>query len=161
MSEHETPLTLAGGCLCGAVRYTVTTESDEAYYCHCRMCQLAFGNTRVPWVNVFKRQVSWQGEPALYASSKFAQRGFCSRCGTPLSFAYADSERMDLAVGSLDDPAALKPVAHYAVESRIERWHAEDGLPGHRLDASERLNKRWKDNYGADVVPGVEAGRGG
>ncbi len=156
-----TPLTLTGGCLCGALRYTVTTESDEGYYCHCRMCQLAFGNTRVPWFNVFQRKVSWQGEPALYASSKFARRGFCRTCGTPLSFAYVDSERMDLAVGSLDDPAALRPVSHFAIESRVERWHAEDGLPGHRLDASERLAKRWKDHYGDDVVPGVEAGRAG
>ncbi|WP_128001868.1 GFA family protein [Piscinibacter defluvii] len=156
-----TPLTLTGGCLCGALRYTVTTESDEGYYCHCRMCQLAFGNTRVPWFNVFQRKVVWQGEPRQYASSTFARRGFCGNCGTPLSFAYVDSERMDLAVGSLDDPNALRPVSHFGIESIVPRWHAEDGLPGERLDASERLAKRWKDHYGADVVPGVEAARAG
>jgi hypothetical protein len=115
----------------------------------------------VPFVNVAQRHVAWQGEPTLYASSKFARRGFCGRCGTPLSFAYVDSERMDLSVGSLDDPSALRPVSHFAVESRIERWHAEDGLPGQRLDQSERLTKRWQDNYGEAVVPGVEAVRAG
>jgi hypothetical protein len=156
----DTPPTLSGGCLCGAVRYTVTPESDEAY-CHCRMCQLAFGNTRVPWVNVFQRKIAWQGEPKLYASSKFALRGFCGTCGTPLSFAYVGSERMDLAVGSFDDPAALRPVSHFATESRVERWHADDGLPGERLDTSERLARRWKDSYGEDVLPGVEAVRKG
>ena len=157
----DTPLTLTGGCLCGAVRYTVTTDSDEGYYCHCRMCQLAFGNTRVAFLNVLQRNLSWQGEPKQYASSKLARRGFCGDCGTPLSFAYVDSERMDLSVGSLDDPAALRPVSHCAIESRVERWHADDGLPGERLDTSERLTKRWKDNYGEDVVPGVDAGRAG
>jgi len=157
----DTPLTLTGGCLCGAVRYTVTTDSDEGYYCHCRMCQLAFGNTRAAFVNVLQSQVAWQGEPTLYASSKFARRGFCGRCGTPLSFAYVDSPRMDLSVGSLDDPAALRPVSHFATESRVERWHADDGLPGERLDTSERLAKRWKDSYGDAVQPGVEAARAG
>src|SRR5690349_757578 len=122
----NTQLNLAGGCLCGAVRYTVTTDSDEGYYCHCRMCQLAFGNTRAAFVNVLQRNVAWQGEPSFHASSKLARRGFCGRCGTPLSFAYLDSERMDLSVGSLDDPAALRPVSHFAVESRVERWHADD-----------------------------------
>lgn len=156
----DTPLTLAGGCLCGAVRYAVTTDSDEGYYCHCRMCQLAFGNTRVPFFNVQQRHVTWQGTPKQYASSKFARRGFCGDCGTPLSFAYVDSQRMDLSVGSLDDPAALRPATHVAIESRVERWHADDGLPGERLDASERLTKRWKDNYGEDVVPGIDAVRG-
>lgn len=156
----DTPLTLAGGCLCGAVRYTVTTESDEGYYCHCRMCQLAFGNTRVPWINVPQANIAWQGTPTTYASSKFSLRGFCNRCGTPLSFAYVDSQRMDLAVGSLDEPGRIRPVSHYAIESRVEGWHADDGLPGQRLDSSERLARRWKEAYGDDVVPGVEAGRG-
>ncbi|MBX3606388.1 MAG: GFA family protein [Piscinibacter sp.] len=155
----DAPLTLSGGCLCGAVRYTVTTESDQAYYCHCRMCQLAFGNTRVPWVNVLQRKIAWQGMPKEYASSTFARRGFCGTCGTPLSFAYVGSERMDLAVGSLDEPGALRPVSHFAIESRVERWHADDGLPGDRLDTSERLAQRWKDAYGDDVVPGVDAVR--
>jgi hypothetical protein len=125
------------------------------------MCQLAFGNTRAAFVNVAQRNVAWQGEPKQYSSSKFARRGFCGRCGTPLSFAYVDSGRMDLSVGSLDDPAALRPVSHFAVESRVARWHADDGLPGQRLDESERLTKRWKENYGDDVVPGVEAVRQG
>ena len=66
---------------------------------------------------------------------------------------------MDLSVGSLDEPAAVKPVSHFAVESRIAGWHADDGLPGERLDTSESLNKRWKEAYGDHVVPGVEATR--
>ena len=64
---------------------------------------------------------------------------------------------MDLSVGSLDDPSLLTPVAHYAVETRIANWHVEDGLPGHRLDENEQIAKRWKDAYGKDVVPGVDA----
>jgi hypothetical protein len=30
--------TMTGGCLCGRVRYSVEIASDEAYWCHCRMC---------------------------------------------------------------------------------------------------------------------------
>jgi len=156
MSETTT---LSGGCLCGRVRYTVRAESLEGYYCHCRMCQLAFGNTRAAFLNVRKAAVAWQDEPRWYASSRFARRGFCGECGTPLSFEYLQSERMDLAVGSLDEPGRTHPVSHFAIETRVAEWHADDGLPGERLDEHQRLVQRWKDAYGADVVPGVDAVR--
>ncbi len=94
---------LQGGCLCGQLRYEATPTHRDGYYCHCRMCQLAFGNTRAAFFNLRKDQVRWlNGPPSYYASSKIARRGFCGRCGTPLSFEFLDSERMDLAVGSLD-----------------------------------------------------------
>ena len=151
---------LTGGCLCGAVRYEARATHREGYYCHCRMCQLAFGNTRAAFINLRKDEVTWTaGKPAVYASSKFARRGFCARCGSPLSFEYLSSENMDLSVGSLDDPTAVAPVSHFAVESRIANWHAEDGLPGERLDEHVVLAQRWKASYGDDVVPGVAATR--
>ena len=158
-SNTPTPLTLRGGCLCGKVRYTVAVETDEGYYCHCRMCQLAFGNTRVAYINVRKDHVQWHGKPAEYASSKIAVRGFCGHCGTPLSFAFTNSERMDLSVGSLDEPSRVKPVSHFGIESRVEPWHVDDGLPGQRVDTTPSIVARWREAYGDEVVPGVDAAR--
>jgi hypothetical protein len=152
---------LTGGCLCGRVRYEATPDHRDGYYCHCRMCQLAFGNTRAAFLNLRKSEVRWLSAPAYYASSKIARRGFCSHCGTPLAFEYLDSERMDLAAGSLDDPSLLKPTAHFAIESRIAAWHAEDGLPGERLDANERINQRWRAAYGDNAAPGLQTTRSG
>jgi hypothetical protein len=154
--------TLSGGCLCGSVRFEARPDKREGYYCHCRMCQLAFGNTRAAFMNLRKDQVAWAGRPpAYYASSKIARRGFCATCGTPLSFEYLDSDFMDLSIGAFDDPAAITPTLHFAVESRLAGWHADDGLPGERLDASQKLAARWKNAYGEGVVPGVEAARPG
>lgn len=154
------PPPVEGGCLCGAVRYRAEPTHREGYYCHCRMCQLAFGNTRAAFFNLRKEQVRWtQGAPVWFASSSFSRRGFCGRCGTPLAFEYLASDRMDLSIGSLDDPAAFSPGSHFAVESRIAAWHADDGLPGERLDASETLMARWKAAYGDDVSPGIDAVR--
>ena len=30
---------MTGGCQCGRVRYVAEVEHEEAYLCHCRMCQ--------------------------------------------------------------------------------------------------------------------------
>ena len=150
---------LTGGCLCGRTRYEARPEHRDGYYCHCRMCQLAFGNTRVAWFNLRKDQLTWLTEPKYYASSKMARRSFCGHCGTPLSFEFHESERMDVSVGSLDDPNQLTPVEHWSIESKLPRWEVDDGLPGHRLDANETINKRWQAAYGPDVRPGIEAVR--
>ena len=159
--DAQTPLPpLTGGCLCGAVRYRATPDHRDGYYCHCRMCQLAFGNTRAAFLNLRKNEVAWlKSPPAYFASSKIARRGFCATCGSPLSFEYLDSERMDLSVGSLDEPGLLRPISHFAVESRIPSWHADDGLPEKRIDEHVRLMQRWRAAYGEGVVPGVDATR--
>ena len=82
-ATESTPL--SGGCLCGAVRFEARPQKPEGYYCHCRMCQLAFGNTRAAFVNLRKDQVSWTGaQPTRYASSKIALRGFCDQTAWPL-----------------------------------------------------------------------------
>ncbi len=161
MNEATTFPPVSGGCLCGAVRFEARPMHRRGYYCHCRMCQLAFGNTRAAFLNLRKDEVRWtEGAPTCYASSKLAKRGFCGACGTPLSFEYLDSEHMDIAIGALDDPSAFAPTTHFAVESRIVAWHGEDGLPGERLDENVKMLERWKQAYGDAVVPGIAAARG-
>ncbi len=72
-----TAITLTGGCLCGAVRYEARPANRDGDYCHCRMCQLALGNTRAAFFNLRQDAVTWTGAaPTFYASSKLAQRGF-------------------------------------------------------------------------------------
>jgi hypothetical protein len=106
--------------------------------------------------------VTWTAAPPTwYASSKFARRGFCAHCGTPLSFEYLDGRYMDLTIGSLDGPDTVRPESHFAVESRLAAWHVDDGLPEERLDQHHKLMQRWRAAYGEDVDPGVQATRTG
>jgi hypothetical protein len=137
-------INVSGGCQCGAVRYTARASSDAAYWCHCRMCQRALGNVAAAFVNVLKADVVMTGPVAHYMSSPFGRRGFCAGCGTPLTFDYPDSEKMDLTVGSLDDPAAFAPTSHFGVESRHGAWIAADGLPENRADDYAPLLARWE-----------------
>ena len=118
-----------GGCLCGHVRYEAVLTSTEAHYCHCRMCQQASGNIFQLFVGAEKASLRWSHEPTLYASSKQAVRGFCSRCGTPLSFAYHGMNDIGLTVGSLDHPEYTHPVEHCGIESRIASFLWKDDLP--------------------------------
>lgn len=139
---------MAGGCICGRVRYTAAIETDDAYLCHCRMCQRAVGNVSVAMKNVKKEQVSWEREPDYYRSSPIARRGFCGACGTSLTFAYDDSDQLDLIVGSFDDPSRFKPKHHFGAESLHRNWIDTSGLPEYRVDEYQPIVDRWMKSLG-------------
>ncbi len=142
--------TMTGGCQCGRVRYCVGIENDDAYLCHCRMCQRATGGVSIAFKNVKQADVTWQGEPDEYASSPLAKRGFCQACGTPLTFRYVeDTDKIDLTVGSFDDPARFRPTAHFGAESIHPAWLDTGTLPRTRADEYERLVERWNKVGGA------------
>lgn len=143
---------MTGGCQCGCVRYRVRVRDDDAYLCHCRMCQRATGGVAAAFKGVQQSDVTWEGEADWRASSAIARRGFCGACGTPIGFAYlADSERMDLTVGSFDDPSRLRPTQHFGAESLHEAWLDTRALPRSRSDDSAELNERWEKAGGRDA----------
>lgn len=147
---------LRGGCQCGAVRYRARVEDLDAYYCHCRMCQRAFGNVFATFVQVPRSRVQWEvGMPAYFRSSRLARRGFCRACGTPLSFEYTDEgASVHLSVGSLDRPGRLRPIEHAGFEGHVESFFHDDGLPRSRTEDSEEYVALWKDAHGEDSEPG-------
>lgn len=134
---------MAGGCACGRVRYTAKVENDEAYLCHCRMCQRATGNISVAFKNMKKADVAWNGEPDWYRSSPIAERPYCRECGTSLGFAFPDGENMDLTIASFDDPSRFRPKHHFGAESLHRAWINTEGLPEYRTDEYKPLAERW------------------
>lgn len=70
--------TVTGGCHCGAVRYDARLKKNEAYYCHCRMCQRSSGSIFATYFNLLQASVKWiTHAPKYFHSSKIARSGFC------------------------------------------------------------------------------------
>jgi hypothetical protein len=139
---------MTGGCACGKVRYTAQVGSDEAYLCHCRMCQRATGSVSIAFKNVRKADVVWDGEPDWYQSSPIARRPYCASCGTSLGFAYPDSEKMDLTIASFDEPERFRPTGHFGAESIHRLWLNTEGLRETRSDEYRPLVERWTKTAG-------------
>ena len=135
---------MTGGCACGRIRYTARIDSDDAYLCHCRMCQRATGGVSVAFRNLKKANVTWAREPDWYASSPIARRPYCRECGTSLGFEYPDSENMDLTIGSFDDPSRFKPTMHFGIESAHRAWLNTEGLPEYRVADNAATVERWE-----------------
>ncbi len=117
------------------MRYALYAEPYGTHICHCRMCQKAFGAYYAPLTLIKYEDFAWtRGQPTLFRSSPDVDRGFCSACGTPLTFAHKGADYFDLSVGSLDHPEKVKPEIQIGIESRMP-WIAElSGLKEQRTD---------------------------
>ena len=83
MSETNTA---HGSCLCGKVHVTVANLSRQVGACHCAICRKWTGG---PTLSVpCGADVTFDGTEniGIYASSDWAERGFCKVCGTGLFY---------------------------------------------------------------------------
>lgn len=143
---------MEGGCACGRVRYTVpiAADDDEAYLCHCRMCQKATGSLSIAFKSVKAGEVRWTHEPDWFDSSPIARRPYCRDCGTSLGFRFKKgSENMDLTVACFDDPGRFKPRHHFGAESIHRAWLNTEGLPEQRTDNYPKLVDKWVEATGS------------
>ena len=134
---------MTGGCQCGAVRYAVRGKPLRPHICHCRMCQKAFGNFFAPLFGARREDFALtRGALSVFRSSELTERGFCNRCGTPLTIADDDSPHIHVAIGSLDDPIAVAPQRQAGVEARLPHVEGLGALPGDITEEPDQAD-RW------------------
>lgn len=123
-------LPIHGGCHCGAIRYSCTSQPVVMFNCHCTDCQAASGGAFVTVAVVKEATLTINGEPTTYRvlgdTGRWTERHFCGDCGTPL-FAKAEMAEglISLKVGSLDDASWFQPQFDSWVCSKPD-WVAVD-----------------------------------
>ncbi|QCO04140.1 GFA family protein [Azospirillum argentinense] len=121
---------LAGGCLCGAVRYEVVERPMGVVNCHCGQCRRFHGHFGA-YITIPRETVAVSdsdGTLSWYRSSAKARRGFCSRCGSSLFWNGDESDLLDVAAGSLDQPTGLATLRHIHVADKADYYTIDDGL---------------------------------
>jgi len=107
---------ITGGCLCGGVRYEISSSPITARICWCRLCQkIGAGNATVN-VCFATDQTRIHGQlhdfRSIADSGNVMHRRFCPTCGIHLfSEAEARPTRIFVRAGTLDDRSIVKPVA--------------------------------------------------
>ena len=145
MSDTVKPPLLTGGCQCGAIRYAATAPPQNVHLCHCRMCQKAVGGPFAAFAPIPREGFAWtRGKPGTFASSTVAERDFCPRCGTPLTFRYIDGATVGVTIGSLDDPNAVTPATNFGTESKVSWFAHIAALPEKPTDSYMPAERKAK-----------------
>ena len=130
---------LTGGCLCGAIRYTLGAPVTGLRACHCTHCQKSSGTgSSVNAVVPSEAFTLTQGTPRRYAdkadSGRTLLRFFCGDCGAPIySHRENSPERIVVRAGSFDHSSAMRITANIWTRSARPWSHIDpdsEQLPG-------------------------------
>ena len=115
----------AGGCLCGAVRYSVRGEPSDVGLCHCGDCRKRSGSAFAVYGHWPREALELEGELA-----RFADDCFCPTCGSRLGM--LEDEHVELNLGTLDEgPFGLVPGDELWIRRREEWLPAVAGASQH------------------------------
>lgn len=115
---------ITGGCLCGAVRYSIAGEVGPAGYCHCTDCRRVTGSAFNIAAPVRKADFDLTGELGSHShpaeSGMILTRYFCAACGSPI---YGGSPRhpdiVYVRAGTFDDPDVVRPALEAWCSSKV------------------------------------------
>ena len=113
---------MAGGCLCGAVRFTATPQDKDFGICHCNMCRRW---TAGPFFAIecgATLQIENQTNLGIYRSSEWAERCFCKVCGTPLFYRLIDRDFYAVSVEAFDDRSGLSVSSQIFIDEKPDYY---------------------------------------
>jgi hypothetical protein len=133
-NDEDWMMTIAGGCLCRAVRYTAAADPIATRVCWCRDCQYFAAGSATVNVVFPTDAVTLTGPLREYLSMADSgnrmRRQFCERCGTPVtSQSEARPNLIILRAGTLDDPEVVKPSLTIWTDSAPSWACINDALP--------------------------------
>lgn len=124
-----------GKCLCGRVEIHATAMSTDVGVCHCSMCRKWGGGPLFAVDCNTEIQIDGAEFVSAYASSAWAERGFCSNCGTHLYYKLKPGGQYIVPAGIFDGAPALsfdhqifieeKP-AYYAFSNQTKNMTGEE-----------------------------------
>lgn len=139
MTEPETTATeMTGRCLCGAVSFTASGVTTHHHACHCAMCR-RWGSG--PYLGARVERIEFEGEAdiTVYASSEWAERAFCAKCGSNLYYRFKQDGSRYVSVGTFDDATPFVVSGEIYIDAKPPGYAFAGDHP--RLTEAELLAK--------------------
>ena len=124
--EREEMTNITGGCLCGAVRYTIDADPlpGRKFLCHCEDCQRHTGSPFVASLAFPRESVTMTGDLTTFTrpggqSGEPMHRRFCRQCGSPMTIHRDSTGRVLILAGTLDDTSLFAPDLSFFCDSAL------------------------------------------
>ncbi|WP_133406833.1 GFA family protein [Parashewanella tropica] len=128
-----------GSCLCGKVKFEITSPIKDIIHCHCSLCRKSSGTAYA--TNGFVESEDFkvlEGSDSLtyFEMKPGKKRHFCSTCASPIySSNDSDLSRIRVRLGTIDSNVNERPISHNFVTSKASWEDLDAQLP--RYEAHE------------------------
>ncbi|MGG6266506.1 GFA family protein [Leptolyngbya sp. AN03gr2] len=120
---------MEGKCLCGAITLR-TPDQKRLDACHCGMCRRWGGGPALAVSCGSDVQIEGADKLKVYQSSEWAERAFCSECGTHLFYKLLPTNQYSIPVGLFQND----------IKFEFEEQIYIDMKPGYYEFANQTLN---------------------
>ncbi|MEO9461269.1 MAG: GFA family protein [Marinomonas sp.] len=98
---------LEGHCLCGSVTIEMTPAKPHLEACHCEMCRRWCGSAYIAVQGSDDVRFTGEEHISRFKSSDWAERGFCSKCGSNLFYNFTPTGSYSFLAGLFDDVGGM------------------------------------------------------
>ncbi|WP_300032694.1 GFA family protein [uncultured Roseobacter sp.] len=131
-----------GSCLCGAVTYSITNDITETGACHCEMCRRWSGGVflgmEVPGDDL---KVNGSENLTVYASSPWAERAFCKKCGSSMWYRVTapgpHHNTHHIGLGTMDDASGVTLTGEIFIDKKPDGYSFAGDT--HKMTAAEMM----------------------
>ena len=133
----KNPNSKIANCLCGGIKIKVEGKLRKVINCHCSQCMKTHGNFAA-YTNCLEENLTFINKKTLkwYNSSKFAKRGFCSKCGASIFYKIKKNTNISIAAGIFNNPTNLKTKSNIFIKDKLDYYKLDLRLP--------KFNKHYK-----------------
>ncbi|WP_027158159.1 GFA family protein [Methylobacter luteus] len=130
-------IVVTGSCLCEKVRYSITSEFQQFYFCHCKQCRKVTGSAFAANIQAKPAEITWiSGAQYVkrfdYLGERLFTKVFCVECGSGLPFLNKSGTKLFIPAGSLDSKPCILPGHNIFWDDRSS-WY-EAGLSAPRYE---------------------------
>ena len=140
MTQEQTLATFTGKCLCGAVSLSFRHTDPHMSACHCNFCRRWGGG---PFLTVECHQapdIEGAEHITVFRSSDWAERGFCSRCGTHLFYRLTSQNFYALPAGLFEKGGDWPFRLQVFIDQKPQNYNFDAGT---KTMTGEEVFKAW------------------
>jgi hypothetical protein len=113
---------LTGNCLCGKIGVTITPPEPHLDACHCAMCRRWGGSAFLSTRLVKDPVITGAEHITRFASSDWAERGFCSSCGSHIFYYLKPRDGYSFAAGLFDGTADYSLTEEIFIDAKPDSY---------------------------------------
>lgn len=111
-----------GSCYCKAVGFTFDLSEKHFAACHCDMCKKLSGGPVLAVKADGGIEIHGEDNLSIFNSSDWAERGFCTKCGTNLFYRLKTKDYWNFNLGTIDNNAEYEFVSQIFTDKKASHY---------------------------------------